>query len=63
MIGTSAIYEYAATAIGPKRFGASFDVTKIAVGPSAPPIIAIEPASLAANPRSVAPINVIKIPT
>ena len=28
--GISAIYEYAATAIGPKRCGASFEVTKIA---------------------------------
>jgi len=34
----------------------------IAVGPSAPPIIPIAPASGAANPRYNAPINVAKIP-
>ncbi len=38
------------------------DVTKIAVGPSAPPIIAIEPASFGENPRRVAPTYVKKIP-
>lgn len=36
--------------------------TNIAVGPSAPPIIAIEPASAALNPNAAAPINVKKIP-
>jgi len=45
IIGTRAIYEYAAIAIGPKRCGASLEVTKIAVGPSAPPMIPIAPAS------------------
>lgn len=46
MIGTSAIYEYAANAIGPSRLGANCDVKYIAVGPSAPPIIPIDAASL-----------------
>ena len=40
--GTKAMYEYAAIAIGPSISGASFIVVKIAVGPSAPPIIANE---------------------
>ena len=35
------MYEYAAIAIGPSNSGASFDAKKIAVGPSAPPIIPI----------------------
>ena len=50
--------------------GAILDVTKIAVGPSAPPIIPIAEASLAVKsvhpkqflPMAIAPINVIKIP-
>ena len=40
----------------PSKAGARIDVTKIAVGPSAPPIIAIAPDSLGVKPRSVAPI-------
>jgi hypothetical protein len=48
------MYEYAAKAIGAKRCEANFDVKKIAVGPSAPPIIAIEAASFASNPRRIA---------
>ena len=36
--------------------------TKIAVGPSAPPMIAIEAASDSENPRHAAPMNVRKIP-
>ena len=36
-MGTRAIYEYAATAIAPKRSGESRLAMKIAVGPSAPP--------------------------
>ncbi len=45
------MYEYAAMATAPRRCGASFDVRKIAVGPSAPPIIPIELASAGVNPR------------
>ena len=37
--GTSAMYEYAAMAIGAKRCGANLMVVKMAVGPSAPPIM------------------------
>ena len=37
-------------------------VTKRAVGPSAPPIIPIAPASAAVKPRKIAPVNVTKIP-
>ena len=36
------MYEYAATAIGPSSSGASFEVTKMAVGPSAPPMMPME---------------------
>ena len=39
IIGTRAIYEYADTAIAPKRCGAILLERNIAVGPSAPPII------------------------
>ena len=69
--GTSAIYEYAATAIEPSSCGASFEVRNIAVGPSAPPMIPIEAASL--NEKSTpsipvrlnaqAPRKVTKIPS
>ena len=45
MKGMSAIYEYAAIAMGPKSCGASFDAMNIAVGPSAPPIMPIDAAS------------------
>ena len=48
--GTNAIYEYADTAIAPIRSGASFDERKIAVGPSAPPMIPMAPASFGAKP-------------
>ena len=63
MTGTSAMYEYAATAIGPSRCGASFVVTKMAVGPSAPPMMPMAPASRALKPSSFAPMKVMKIPS
>ena len=50
IIGTNAIYEYADTAIAPIKLGANLDDKKIAVGPSAPPIIPIAPAWLGSNP-------------
>ena len=62
MKGTKAIYEYAAIEIGPINSGASLDEIKIAVGPSAPPIIPIEAASGPKNPSSIAPINAKNIP-
>ena len=46
----SAIYEYAATAIGASKCGASDLVRKIAVGPSAPAMIEIDEASPPVNP-------------
>ena len=55
MMGTSAIYEYAATAMGPSNSGESFEVSQIAVGPSAPPIIAMEADSLGRKPKADAP--------
>jgi len=57
------MYEYAATAIGPKSSGASFDVRYMAVGPSAPPIIPIDPACLGKKSNPIAPIYVAKIPS
>ena len=44
IIGISAIYEYAAIAIGPSSSGASLVVRKMAVGPSAPPMMPMEAA-------------------
>ena len=45
------MYEYAATAIAPNNSGANFDAKNIAVGPSAPPIIAMAEASLSENSK------------
>ena len=45
IIGTSAMYEYAATMIAPRYFDPSFCATTIEVGPSAAPMIAMEAAS------------------
>ncbi len=53
IIGTSDIYEYAATAIGPRRAVCpSFPARKIDVGPSAPPMIEIAAAALSLNSRT-----------
>ena len=52
MMGTSAMYEYAATAMAPRRSGARREVSQIAVGPSAPPMMPIALASLIPKPRS-----------
>ena len=60
--GTSAMYEYAHTAIAPIRLGHSFDDRNIAVGPSAPPIIAIPAAWLGSKPRARATMYAPKIP-
>ena len=49
--GTSAIYEYAQTAMAPIRSGASLELRKMAVGPSAPPMMPMAPASLGAKPN------------
>ena len=62
MTGTRAIYEYAETAIAPIRWGASLDERKIAVGPSAPPMIPIAPDSAGVKPRCIATIYAPKIP-
>ena len=43
--------------MGANRCGASFEVRKMAVGPSAPPIIAIDAASSGAKPSTIAIIN------
>ena len=49
-------------AIEPRYLGAKIPVTYIAVGPSAPPMMAIEPASFVSNPRPNAAAKVAKIP-
>ena len=57
IIGTSDIYEYAATAIGPIYLVCpSLPARKIDVGPSAPPIIEIAAAALSGNPIKIAMI-------
>ena len=55
------MYEYAAMAIGPSKCGANFEVKKILVGPSAPPMIPIEPASAGVK-NAYAQRKVMKIP-
>ena len=70
IIGTSAMYEYAATAMAPSSSGAKRLVKKIAVGPSAPPIMPMEAACFMVKDKSpmcilvmaMAPISVAKIP-
>ncbi len=44
------------------KCGASLLVRKMAVGPSAPPMIPMEPASCGLKPNKSAPIKVRKIP-
>ncbi len=60
--GTNAIYEYAAKAIEPNRWGASLEARNMEVGPSAPPIMPMEAASITLNPSRMLPMNVAKIP-
>ena len=50
------------TAIAPIRLGASLDERKMAVGPSAPPMIPIAPACIGSNPIAKAVIYAPKIP-
>ncbi len=52
MSGTSAIYEYEATAMAPSNSGANFEATYIEVGPSAPPIIPIAAACFKLKSKS-----------
>ena len=54
--GTRAIYEYAQTAIAPMRFGESLELRKMAVGPSAPPMMAIPAACEGSKPIASATI-------
>ena len=49
-------------AIGPNKCGASLIVVKIAVGPSAPPMIPKEAASLGVKPIKIDTSNTAKIP-
>ena len=55
------MYEYAHTAIAPMRLGASFDDRKIAVGPSAPPMMAIPAAWSGSKPRASAMMYAAKM--
>ena len=57
-----AMYEYAEMAIAPSKSGESLDVRKIAVGPSAPPIIPMAPASFGVKPKANAKQYAPKIP-
>ena len=62
-MGTRDMYEYAATAIGPRSaVCSSFPARKIEVGPSAPPMIEIAAAALSENPIAIAPRYAAKIP-
>ena len=54
IIGTSAIYEYAATAMAPTYFDFKIWDTSREVGPSAAPIIPMEAASLISKPINAA---------
>ena len=55
MIGTSDIYEYAATAIGPNNAVCpNLPAKKIDVGPSAPPMIEMAAAAFPPNPIKIA---------
>ena len=49
-------------AIGPNRCGANLMVVKIAVGPSAPPMIPKEAASFGVKPIRMATNSTVKIP-
>jgi len=62
MSGMSAMYEYAAMAMGGKYSGASLDAVRIAVGPSAPPMTPIAAATFSGNPSPSASRNAEKIP-
>ncbi len=48
--------------MGPSSSGASFEVRKMAVGPSAPPMMPIEPACAGVKPSAKAPMKVRKMP-
>ena len=48
--------------MAPMRFGQSFEERKMAVGPSAPPIMAIPAAWFGSKPRANATIYAPKIP-
>ena len=62
------MYEYAATAIAPNNSGANLEAKNIAVGPSAPPMMAIAEASCRVKLKpgiklsNIAPNKVAKIP-
>ena len=63
MMGTIAMYEYAEMAIGPSRASSARRMdTKMAVGPSAPPMMPMAPAFCSVKPRAMAPNRVPKIP-
>ena len=56
MMGTRDIYEYAATAMGPRiAVCSSFPARKMEVGPSAPPMMEMAAAALSENPIAMAP--------
>ena len=62
MMGTNAIYEYAATAMAPMYLLPSTRETRMEVGPSAAPMMPMEAASFRSKPRAAAIMMVRKIP-
>ena len=63
IIGMSAMYEYAAIAMGPNSCGARRVAVNIAVGPSAPPMMPIEAASGPEKPMHTARKNAKNTPS
>ena len=59
-MGTSAMYEYATTIMGPTYFEASFSATRMDVGPSAAPMMAMAAASFKGKPIRAAKLSVTK---
>ena len=49
--------------MGPRSSGARWEVTKMAVGPSAPPMIPMEDACAGLKPIHLVPTKVIKMPS
>ena len=62
-MGTRDMYEYAATAMGPRiAVCPSLLARKMEVGPSAPPMMEIAAAAISLKPRKIAPKYAAKIP-
>ena len=62
MMGTNAIYEYAATAMAPMYLLPSTRETRMEVGPSAAPMMPMEAASIRSKPNNAATVMVRNTP-